>query len=133
MKYEIKLPAVMTLLRDNGVHYVGCYYQGAGDSGEIESIILFGPSFEEQYANDDIEINYDDETDVDYKLPKDIAEFIEDLFYSNHLNTIEDWYNNEGGYGSIVMCTKTGKFKNQNNQYYTDVSTFNHTGQIQIS
>ena len=132
MKNTIELGAVMTLLRDNGVHYIGCYYSGAGDSGEIESIILFGPSFDECYANDNIQINFDELGDVDYDLPKDIAEFIENLFYTNHLNSIEDWYNNEGGYGSMAMCTKTGKFKNQNNQYHTDVITFNHEGQIQI-
>ena len=132
MRNKKDLAVVMTLLRDNGVHYVGCYYSGGGDSGEIESIALYGPSFDKKYEMDEIELDYGEEGDVDYKLPQDIATYIEDVFYDQHLNTIEDWYNNEGGYGSIVMCTKTGYFKNYNNCYYQRTETYYHEGEITL-
>jgi hypothetical protein len=132
MRNKKDLAVVMTLLRDNGAHYVGCYYSGAGDSGEIESIALYGPSFDKRFQMDDIELTYGEQGDVEYDLPDDIHTYIEDIFYDQHLNSIEDWWNNDGGYGSIVMCTKTGYFKNYNHQYYQQTETYYHEGDITL-
>ena len=133
MKNEkLDLAVVMTLLRDNGVHYIGCHYSGSGDSGDIETIKSFGPDFTKKWKEGDIEIGWGEEGEVDYSLPNDVDTFINDLFYSKHLNNIEDWWNNDGGYGSMIMCTGTGEFKNMNNCYYTQTETFYHEGKITV-
>jgi hypothetical protein len=129
---ELDLAVVMTLLRDNGVHYIGCYYSGGGDSGDIESIAIYGPDFKKQWEDEDIEVEWGDSGTVDYSLPDDVDTFMNDLFYSEHLNNIEDWWNNDGGYGSMVMCTETGEFKNINNCYYMQTETFYHEGKVNV-
>lgn len=132
MKKEYDFATVMTLLRDHGIMYVGCYYSGGGDSGDIDSVCHYGIEFKERFDSDDIDLDYGDEGDMEFEHPeKDgINDWLQTLFY-RHLNTVEDWWNNDGGYGSFIMCTETGEFKNTNNTYRQETDTYNHTGKFQ--
>ncbi len=44
------------------------------------------------------------------------------------LNNIEDWWNNDGGYGCLVIEIPSMKFKNMNIIEYRESETFNHEG-----
>lgn len=129
---ELDLAAVMTSLRDNGVHYVGCYYSGGGDSGAIENMTLYGHDFKQRFEDGDVEIDYGDHGDLEYELTDDIENFFDELFTYEILNNIEDWWNNDGGYGSVMMCTKTGEYKNINNIYYTQTEAYTHEAVINV-
>jgi hypothetical protein len=52
---------------------------------------------------------------------------LEDHIYGI-LNTIEDWWNNDGGYGTILIRLKDLKYKINNNVYYTQTELYNHEG-----
>ena len=45
-----------------------------------------------------------------------------------HLNNIEDWWNNEGGYGALVIEIPSLKFRNMNIIEYRETETYNHEG-----
>ena len=48
------------------------------------------------------------------------------------LNTIEDWWNNDGGYGSMLLNLETMEFKINNNVRYTDVEEYSHDGSVEL-
>jgi hypothetical protein len=80
---DVVLPmGIIIKLKDLGITLIEADYQGSGDSGQIENFTY--------YSNDDV---VDD-------IPNDVHENIESMFYGQ-LEYTEDWYNNEGGYGTI--------------------------------
>jgi hypothetical protein len=129
---NLDLVTVLTLLRDNGIYYCGCYYGGGGDSGEINTHIFNSEKFKETFDAGDIDADYGDEGDILFEHPKlkDIMLFLEGIYLS-HLNNIEDWWNNEGGYGTLMLDTATGDFKNNNHCYKTETDDYSHTGVFQ--
>lgn len=82
--FNIKMADIF-VLKDMGVVTVEADYSGSGDSGSIDTI------------------NYNDKDGCNISdIPNTIFENIEEAFYEQ-LNETEDWYNNEGGYGTIVF------------------------------
>ena len=114
-----------------GADQAQCYYAGGGDSGAIENIITHGKDFKKKFEEGDIEYDWDStkDLDIDVKNESDFNEYLETLFYKK-LGNIEDWWNNDGGYGTLMMDVETGEFKNINNTYYTQTETFNHSGKF---
>lgn len=135
MKSTYEFATVMTLLRDNGIMYVGCYYSGGGDDGAIDNLAFYDITKEEDFNNNEPNLDYGDQGNIEIDetvITTGICSYIETLFYDNCLNKIEDWYNNEGGYGTMLMCTKTGNFINENNCYRQEIDTYMNEGQIQV-
>ena len=113
-------------LRDNGVKYIACRYSGGGDSGSIDEQYCLNESFDDDYANQEDDIN------KDHVMPGNLEDDInEDIFYKV-LDTIEDWWNNDGGYGILVIRLKDMNYYNINNCYYTQTDTYNHEGKIEL-
>ena len=113
-------------LRDNGVKYIACIYSGGGDDGSIDEKYCLNESFDDDYVNKEEDIN------KDYVMPGNLEDDInEDIFYKV-LNSIEDWWNNDGGYGILVIRLKDMNYYNINNCYYTQTDTYNHEGKIEL-
>jgi hypothetical protein len=130
---KLNLAVVNSILRDNDIHYVGAFYEGSGDSGGIEEELYFGSDFKTNFEEGNIDLDYGEEGDIVFKHPfkDEILEYLKSLFLS-HLDNVEDWWNNEGGYGTIMMDTQTGKYKNVNHCYVTEVEHFKHDGKFLI-
>ena len=63
---------------------------------------------------------------LDSGLESDIAHFVEEQL----LNDIEDWWNNDGGYGTVCILVPSGKYKIVNDIRVTEVETFYHEGTL---
>lgn len=99
-------------LSDINVDKITVEYSGGGDSGAIDNILF-----------------YDKGEEVSYSIEDDVREQIKDLCYPM-LDGIEDWYNNEGGYGHIDIDLKSFVFSIENNIYIRDKEQYIHGGSI---
>ena len=95
---SIKLSALISRLRDEGVTSVEISYDGSGDSGSIE----------------DVYINKGLHPSSDYlerdRLQALFCGELEDFGYHILNNYYHwDWYNNDGGYGSVVINVDTSE------------------------
>jgi hypothetical protein len=106
----------VVFLKDRGVAKITVTYEGSGDSGSIDNVLY-----------------YDKEDDEHYSSQLDITESqhndIQNLAYPM-LDGIEDWYNNEGGYGSISIDLDEFTYSIENNIRVTEVEMYNHNGTL---
>jgi hypothetical protein len=113
----MKIAKLMLHLQDEGVKTIFVKYSGGGDSGQIDSI-TFSKTTEEDNA--DI---------VNLNLPDELSNTLYSRAYKL-LDPIEDWYNNDGGYGEIQIKVPTGEYTIVNNIYYNQVDTYEHEGNL---
>jgi hypothetical protein len=83
---SLKLATLFTALKDAGVTSVEIRYDGGGDSGQVDDVEFFGDNLDGADLNDRFE---GDLQDLAYSILQD------------HYNY--DWYNNDGGYGTVVI------------------------------
>lgn len=106
----------VVFLKDRGVAKITVTYEGSGDSGSIDNVLY-----------------YDKEDDEHYSSQLDITESqhndIQNLAYPM-LDGIEDWYNNEGGYGSITIDLDEFTYDIENNIRINQIETYNHNGTL---
>jgi hypothetical protein len=113
------------------------FYNGSGDDGAIEEIASYTsetilkhlkkPSLEEISLEDLIDKN-PLWTDADSEeIDSECNKILEDIAYE-HLNTVEDWYNNDGGEGTIIIDLQTNQHHIDNNVRYTTSQNFTHKG-----
>ena len=129
---EINMMATLVKLADLGVTGVKVYYEGSGDSGCIEEIVYAIDKMDEDEENafsdlDDIHVYGKDAMhlrSLDSGLASDIENFVEEKLH----NDIEDWWNNEGGSGSLCILIPSGKYKIINDIRITEVETYIHEG-----
>jgi hypothetical protein len=132
---ENDLTGLLLELADRGVTGIKIYYAGGGDSGAIEEVV---------YTTD--VLNKDEETafefiselpiygadqaenlkDLDSAACSDISDFAEDAI----LNDVEDWWNNDGGYGTMSIMVPSGKYKVNNTIYITNTEDYFHEGDL---
>jgi hypothetical protein len=118
-------------LQDLGISYIQGYYEGSGDSGAIEEILYIDNkkaeiknlSFED--FSEDNYIHHED-LSIDKKLDSGLEAEIEDIMY-NLLEDIEDWYNNDGGFGIITINVFTGECNINNNVRYVETHFYGHS------
>lgn len=99
-------------LKDRGIKQLKVFYEGSGDSGSINHI--------EYYNGKD-----EDEVDIE-DLDNDE---IMNLCYPM-LDDIEDWYNNEGGFGHITINLEDFSYEIENNVRFTHHETYSHEGTL---
>jgi hypothetical protein len=90
---SIKLSALISRLRDEGVTSVEISYDGSGDSGSIGDV----------YINRGLKYPQYDSEEQD-RLQALFSGELEDFGYhilNNHYNW--DWYNDDGGYGNVYI------------------------------
>ncbi len=131
---EINMMATLVKLADLGVTGIKVNYEGSDDSGAIDSVIYTTEkmSEDEEDAFSDINDIYVWGQDVmhlrdlDSGFASDIEHFVEEKLLTN----IEDWWNNEGGSGSVCILIPSGKYKIINDIRITEIETYYHGGSL---
>lgn len=126
---ELELTSLLFQLADHGITGIKVKYDGGGDSGAIEWIgYTTKPCETPEEVDDNVEDWADNAklTNLGSELYSQIEEFAENKL----LDDIEDWWNNEGGWGELCICVPSGKYQITNNIRITDHETFNHEGSI---
>jgi len=136
MSDELTLTKIMLQLSEFNITGMQIVYEGAGDSGSIENILFTKKPLEHPA---DISENIDDSWSSEYNLisygfdpekVKDLESDIEDIITTILLDKVEDWWNNDGGYGVLNMLVPSGWYEIQNSVRYTEVNTYGHDGNI---
>ena len=131
---EMDMIGTLVRLADLGVTGIKVTYEGSGDSGAIENVVYTAEKLKENEEDAFEDLNDLDVwgTDIlnlstlDSGLESDIAHFVEEQL----LNDIEDWWNNDGGYGTVCILVPSGKYKILNDIRVTEVETFYHEGSL---
>jgi hypothetical protein len=126
---ENDLTGLLLQMADLGVTGIKVIYSGGGDSGAIDDIIY---TTEEVTFLEDLE-NLDPYSENVLNLRDLSTSFysdIEDFATSKLLDNIEDWWNNEGGYGTVLIAIPSGNYTINNFIYTTDTEEFTHHGNL---
>ena len=126
---ENDMTGLLLQLADLGVTGIKIIYSGGGDSGAIDEIIYTTEKvtcFEDLENLDQYSENVLNLRDLSTSLYSDI----EDFATSKLLDNIEDWWNNEGGYGTVLIAIPSGNYTLNNNIYFTETETYIHHGNL---
>ena len=126
---ENDMTGLLLQLADLGVTGIKIIYSGGGDSGAIDDIIYTTEevTFLEDLENlDQYSENVLNLRDLSTSLYSDI----EDFATSQLLDNVEDWWNNEGGHGTVLITIPSGNYTINNNIYITETETYNHNGNL---
>ena len=122
---ENVLESIMIGLVNQGIKKVSVNYEGSGDSGAIESIRITT----DQYVTFDDLQTWEGGTDLnDYN--SELYSLLEDYCQEMLLHDIEDWWNNDGGFGYVNIDVEEGTYEIQNSIRITDYEEYNHTGNL---
>jgi hypothetical protein len=125
---ENELTGLLLKLADMNITGVKVKYDGAGDSGCIEWI---GYTAEKCETPEDVNDNIDDwsnEANLD-NIDSNLSNIIEEFAYGV-LDEIEDWWNNDGGFGELCICVPSGKYIINNHVRITDTEDYFHDGNL---
>ena len=111
---DLKNIEVILELKDLGVDKVKVNYSGSGDSGDIDDVTYYNK------AGEVVEIEGEYEK-VNGKL-QDYALTL--------LNDIEDWWNNDGGWGVLNMFISQNTYSIENHIYITETEDYHHEGDL---
>jgi hypothetical protein len=125
---EIDMTGLLIKLANLGVTGIKVAYEGAGNSGAIEWI---------GYTDQPCETPEDVEDIVDAWVNPTLADLdsgayalIEDFANEKLLQDIEDWWNNEGGFGELSICIPSGKYIVNNNVRISHHENYIHDGDL---
>jgi hypothetical protein len=125
---EEQLMEVLIQLADQGVTGIKVHYDGGGDSGAIESIV-YTDKENAEFSDIDLVISWDEDKDLE-KLNSSAYATIENFAHETILNNIEDWWNNEGGYGDLLIKVPSGEYFINNNTRIMEIEEFTHEGNL---
>jgi len=124
MENKINLVGVMTYLGDLGFNRVQINYSGGGDSGAIDTIMYL--KLEDNAENiSHYELNEEQRDN----LNETVRNFVDEMAWSK-LNDVEDWWNNDGGFGVMTINIPSGEFTIENHTYYQMTETYEHEGKF---
>jgi len=125
---ESDITSLLLKLADLGVTGIKVTYEGGGDSGAVEWI---------GYTTKPCETPTDVEDIVDAwshpvlsELDQAAHALIEGFAENTLLDNIEDWWNNEGGYGELSICVPSGEYMINNNVRITHSESYLHDGNL---
>ena len=126
---ENEMTGLLLKLADLGVTGIKIFYSGGGDSGDIDDIIY---TTTKEASFDDINTlsTYGEDLLNLQTLDDELSDKIRDFASEKILNDIEDWWNNDGGYGVMLIAIPSGKYKIDNTIYITNSHEFNHEGDL---
>ena len=126
---ENEITTLLFKLGDLGVTGIKVHYDGGGDSGCIDAIGYTAIPCATPEDVDDVVDVYDHGyslSDLDPEAYQEIEAFAE----SKLLNDVEDWWNNDGGFGDLCICVPSGKYIINNHVRITDTEDFFHDGTL---
>lgn len=106
----------VVFLKDRGITKIIVTYEGSGDSGSIDNVLYYDKEDDEHYCTQ-LGITESQHNDI------------QNLAYPM-LDGIEDWYNNEGGYGGITIDLDEFTYDIENNIRITEIEKYNHNGSL---
>lgn len=112
-KAKSGVSSLADLLAIAGAEIVEIYFDGSGDSGSIEDLAAR------------------DEKEEIISIPATIKEKLEDWAYGVLEGTGVDWYNNDGGFGTIILDVKERKYSFEVSQRET-TSSVQAAGEVLI-
>jgi hypothetical protein len=126
---ENEMTGLLLKLADIGVTGIKVQYSGGGDDGAIEWI---GYTKEKCDTPEDVNgviDNWDNDTNL-AELDSSAYSLIENFAQETILNDIEDWWNNEGGFGDLSICVPSGKYIINNHINITHTEDYTHEGSL---
>ena len=132
---EIDMTGLLLKLADHGVTGIKVTYQGSGDEGSIENVV---------YTTDPLGINESDTfdlisgldtwssepghdlRDLDSGIDADIRSFAE----SQILDSIENWWDDDGGQGDLLIIVPSGKYQISNHVNVVSTEEYFHEGDL---
>ena len=131
---ETMMTSLLIQLADLGVTGIQIYYEGSGDSGCIDEVLYTTDKLPENLEDAFYKIRSLNSWDEDAKylrnLDSGLSSDIESFAEEKILDSIEDWWNNEGGYGTMCILVPSGKYDVMNNVRITEIETFEHVGNL---
>jgi hypothetical protein len=126
---ELELTSLLFQLADLNVTGVKVKYDGAGDSGSIEWI---GFTKEPCETPEDVIDNIDDWNNefLLSNIDRELYNLVEEFVIDKLLDDIEDWWNNEGGFGDLSICVPSGKYMIDNHVRYYQTENYLHEGSL---
>ncbi len=126
----MEVTGLLFKLADIGITGVFISYEGCGDSGNIEAI-----TYTKEEVHDIADLEAIPENGIEYSndlrtLDSSLYEGIENFAYDALLSDIEDWYNNEGGFGYVILDVQTGDYQIFNSVRYYQTEEYIHTGKL---
>ena len=126
---ENEMTGLLLKLADLGVTGIKIFYSGGGDSGDIDDVVY--TTTKEAAFNDIMNLSTYGEgilhlADLDGELRDQLIDFANEKI----LNDLEDWWNNDGGYGVMNIKIPSGKYEIANTIYVTDTEEFGHDGNL---
>jgi hypothetical protein len=126
---EIEVTGLLLKLADFGVTGIKISYEGGGDSGSIEHI---GYGTDKYDSVNDVadELDTWGGESLEKLVSNDVYRQLETFAYEKLLDNVEDWYNNDGGYGEISILVPSGEYQINNNIRITHTESYIHEGSM---
>jgi hypothetical protein len=126
---ENEMTGLLLKLADLGVTGIKIFYSGGGDSGDIDDVVY--TTIKEAAFNNIMNLSNHGEdvlylAELDDELKDDLIDFANEKI----LNDLEDWWNNDGGYGVMIIKIPSGEYEIANTIYVTDTEEFEHDGDL---
>jgi len=126
---ENEMTGLLLKLADLGVTGIKIFYSGGGDSGDIDDVVY--TTIKEAAFNNIMNLSNHGEdvlylANLDGYLRDDLIDFANEKI----LNDLEDWWNNDGGYGVMLIKIPSGQYEIANTIYVTDTEEFGHEGDL---
>jgi len=125
---ELELTSLLFSLAEKGITGIKVRYDGSGDNGAIEWIGYTKEACKTPENVDDLIALWDDDADLAL-ICSSSHSLIEDFAYEI-LDDIEDWTDDEGGFGDLCICIPSGKYIINNNIRYVRIENYFHDGNL---
>ena len=126
---ENEMTGLLLKLADLGVTGIKVIYDGGGDSGAIEWIGYTNKPCETPEDVDDVVEDWENDWLL-AKISADAYTAIEEFAQNKLLDEIEDWWNNDGGWGELCICVPSGKYIINNHIRITVSEDYFHDGSL---
>ena len=126
---ENEMTGLLLKLADLGVTGIKILYSGGGDSGDIDDV-LYTTTKDVTFYDLNSLVDYQENTLYLTNLDHDLKDEITNFANEKILNDLEDWWNNDGGYGAMLIKIPSGQYEINNTIYITDTEEFQHDGDL---
>jgi hypothetical protein len=125
---EMEITGLLVKLANYGITGIKVHYDGSGDSGAIEEIGYTTVPCKDANEVEDNTDFYGPDSNLN-NIESGLHKLIEDYAYKI-LEDIEDWYNNEGGFGDLSIHIPSGNYFISNNIRVYDTEFYAHEGNL---